>query len=80
MKCRVFKIDKDKAVIDYISNDFSVKPENCPIPLNLKGCEYIIINKYVLDAIIGVENLLINLYFDGECKLENLKFRQNTME
>lgn len=75
MKCRVYKKEDHTAIVEILSKDFNTNPNDCLIPENLKQYEYIICSIFDLEILKDGEPFS-KLYFDGDCKIENLKYDQ----
>jgi len=75
MKCRVYKKEDHTAIVEILSKDFNINPNDYLIPENLKQYEYIICSIFDLKILKNGEPFG-KLYFDGDCKIENLKYDQ----
>ncbi len=73
-KCRIFKKDDGRAYYDRPTSKYQNNIEACRIPENLIGLPYIIIEEQDAHPDNSVDgNYVEMIYFDGECKKENLK-------
>lgn len=74
MKCRVFKTSNGGVRYDWPSKEYQEKIEACRIPNALKDLPYIVIDEFELPSLNSKNGDCFEmLYFNGECKKENLK-------
>ena len=72
MKCRVFRKQDGGVVYNWPSKNWQDKVEECPIPADLEGLDFIVLD---LEELPREDSLFYHeqLHFDGPLSKENLK-------
>lgn len=65
-------ITKEGKILGYAQRELTI--DDCKVPLKYSGLEFIIIDEFdLIDSNSKTNNLHEMIYFDGDCKKENMK-------